>query len=732
MEEHETEIKKVRDWDTHWHTEIDKSKRVQRDYWSLCDRITDIIRDRKELVSDDELTGKFNILYTNHKLTCAAVYQNPPKPDIRRRFMDRDPAAKEAAEVLERALSYCLDDYDFSTPLKAAVADYDLFSRAVTRIIYEPEVKGGTIVKQKVKTRHIYRKDFLHEAVRSWDDVSWIAFGHDLSKERFDERNERGLEGISFTDTEDVQTGSYGTADLNPDPQFATTRAWEIWDKRRRKIIWFSESVSQIMSETDDVLELSGFWPIARPLFSNLTNDSLIPIPEYKVYQDLAAEMDLVTSRISALTKALKLKGLYAKENPEVERLLRAHHLEMIPVEDYYGLADKGGIEGALLFMPLGQIIEALNQLYVNRDQLKQTIFEITGLGDLLRGVSDPVESATAQRIKGQFGTLRLDEKRRAIERYARDLIEIKADLIVGHFEPHLIAQMANYSLDDPMTAERFGAALSVLKDRYAEFRIDVETDSTIAVNTEIEKEATKELLEGLVGLMTGLGPAVAAGQLDLTVLLELARVAIRPFRGARSLENLIDDIQGTAQNGAPQQPDPAQVLMQLETQKQHGQLQLAIQKNQSEMQKHQMEMIEKQEDFRAKLVEFEMRLAELRVKADVSGINFDEVSLRAQAEWERLQQQAAMTAAATPQPEMPVQPQPQSMAPVPPGVPPTTGMAPGQWPPQGPVGHAAAMTPAAPVSPVVPPLPPVPPAAPVPPSGGAGEGRTRGKHPLP
>lgn len=125
------------------------------------------------------------------------------------------------------------------------------------------------------------------------------------------------------------------------------------------------------MLEIDDVLEFFGFWLIVRFFFSNFINDSFILIFEYKVYQDLVVEMDFVIFCISVLIKVFKFKGFYVKENLEVECLFCVYYLEMIFVEDYYGFVDKGGIEGVFFFMLLGQIIEVLNQFYVNCDQFK-------------------------------------------------------------------------------------------------------------------------------------------------------------------------------------------------------------------------------------------------------------------------------------------------------------------------------------------------------------------------
>src|SRR5580765_7179009 len=55
---------------------------------------------------------KFNILYSNTETLKAALFARMAKPDIRRRFADRDPVGKQVAEIVERAAIYTQDAYD--------------------------------------------------------------------------------------------------------------------------------------------------------------------------------------------------------------------------------------------------------------------------------------------------------------------------------------------------------------------------------------------------------------------------------------------------------------------------------------------------------------------------------------------------------------------------------------------------------------------------------------------
>lgn len=73
----------------------------------------------------------------------ARLYSKDPVPDIRRRFDGQGPeaaAAKEAAQMLERSISYTLDTSDFTTDAQRAVADYLIAGAGVPWVEYDAKV----------------------------------------------------------------------------------------------------------------------------------------------------------------------------------------------------------------------------------------------------------------------------------------------------------------------------------------------------------------------------------------------------------------------------------------------------------------------------------------------------------------------------------------------------------------------------------------------------------------
>jgi uncharacterized membrane protein len=70
-----------------------------------------------------------------------------------------------------------------------------------------------------------------------------------------------------------------------------------------------------------------------------------------------------------------------------------------------------------------------------------------------MRAQTDPRETLGAQRLKSGWGTMRLQRRQREVQRYARDLMRIKAEIIANHFSPETLKLMTGVEM--PMAAEK-------------------------------------------------------------------------------------------------------------------------------------------------------------------------------------------------------------------------------------------------------------------------------------
>jgi hypothetical protein len=175
------------------------------------------------------------------------------------------------------------------------------------------------------------------------------------------------------------------------------------------------------------------------------------------------------------------------------------------------------------------------------REQIKVAIYEVMGISDIMRGATNPHETATAQRIKGTMGVGRLNDQKGNVENFVRDLLRMKAEIIAKNFDAMTLTRMTG----EDVTPEVF----EILRSDFSRTcSIDIETDSTVELDETMEQESNAKILMTLQGIMTG-----AAGLLQLQVLpppmvmqftLELIKMMLHPIRGSRGITELIGEFQ--------------------------------------------------------------------------------------------------------------------------------------------------------------------------------------------
>lgn len=619
-----------------------------------------------------EAKSGMNILASNVKTLEPALYNQTPKPDIRRRHRAKDPAAKNLATVSEKAISAAMDDMNFDGVMETAVRDELLGGRAVTRLRYVPTKEMQTpmdrlttsdqislielsedgpemyegrevlsdddgryvegdpfeaVVWERIVPEPVSWDDFRRGPARRWEQVPWVAFRHTMTKDDITETfGAKIASELPFDFQDNKDDGKTLSTTPTEDTVMRRTDVWEVWDKAEGKVCWIHKDfkVKPLKSEPPP-LEFEGFFPVPEPLYSLPSSRTLVPIPEYRLYQTQAEELDTLNHRIDKLADALKVRGVYDATMGEIERMLDSEENELIPVENAQKWADKpGGLDNAIAWWPIQRIAEVLIQMYGARDQVKQTIYEITGISDILRGTSDANETATAQGIKSRFGSLRLSRRQKHVQRYARDLIRMMVEVMVENFSPTTIEMMAG----EAITPEAWEIAQ---KDKLRGWKIDIETDSTIAADEQADQKNVTDLLGGLTSFLKEMLPAVQSGAVPREVAQTLMMVAVRRFKLGREIEDSLEawgeeaqKAEGRAegQEGQQQQPDPQQQAQQAELQAQQQALQIKAhleqQKAQMEGQKLQLAAEANKEDHAIKMQELQMRATQNRAEHEV------------------------------------------------------------------------------------------------------------------
>lgn len=489
----------------------------------------------------------FNILFANTQTTIPALYNSEPVPDIRRRFSENDPVGKAVAMVLERAISIQCELYDFDSAMKAAVKDRQLPGRGVTRVRLVVGPEGS----KHLECEPVVWSDFRRGPAKMWRDVPWIAFRHKMTREELVELSPEVGPRVDLDAMLADAPRHKDTKEMSDRMKRATV--WEVWNREKREVLFFAESFNDgPLKVISDPYRLRDFWPIPRPLYAIELTDSLTPVCEFNIWKPLADEVDTLTARISSIIKVMKWRGLYHGAFSElVQRLKDLDDGELAAAEDSARAMSEGGIDKAIWMMPVADAAALVEKLYEARQNAQQQVYELTGVADILRGSTQASETATAQQIKAQWGSLRLQEAQRDVQRYARDLYRLMADLMSEMFEPAELQAMTGMQLPPE--------ALQLMKggDLQREFVIEVETDSTIRADMTRTQQNMSGFITGFGQFVQSVGPAVQAGMMPGPIAVRLLGAMARPFKLGREAEAVMDEWQRVLEQQAQQPPQP-------------------------------------------------------------------------------------------------------------------------------------------------------------------------------
>lgn len=583
----------------------------------------------------------FNVLWPNTEILRASMYANRPKPDVRRRGNKADPAGRMAAQVIERGLEFAWDSQDPAADgqVDAMLTDHLLTGVGCLRVRYVPtfvrrrepvmrqEGDDGTALYfgpmldeidpdsvqrdpdtgdeftdveelhfERANIEHVYYKDLLWSPARAWRDVRWVAFRHEFTHDDLVEAfgpAKAAKCALTIAGRHEAQRAELPSI-------FKAALVWEIWDKATRKILFVSPGcIDTPLAEFDDEYNLRGFFPTPGLFRSVQRTDSTMPVPEYTLYQDQAAELDDLTARIADLSEQIRVAGFYDSSLENIPDVMRAQN-KLIPIDNWQQLVERGGIDGAISWIPIEQAVAALQVLYQQRDVCLQTIYQIIGLSDIARGGSDPRETATAQQIKGQFGSLRLQPRQRALQAYLRDVMRLQAELIAEKFEPTTLIQMTGIMLDDQ-------AMLLLRADALRRFAVDIETDSTIAIDDQAAKQQAIEFFGALAGFAQSAAPLAEAGLITGDAVRKMMLTGARAFKLGRELEDELEK---------PGQPAPQQG--EADSQAKAAAAQAKAQVDMANAETKRMEVMRKAETEREKLA---LQAAEVALSARESDL---------------------------------------------------------------------------------------------------------------
>jgi len=591
-----------------WKLELELAKRADTKW---VGRVKKIIKRYRDDRGSADQTKKYNILWANVQVLLPAIYSRTPKAEVTRRYKDSDPVGRCASEILERSLQYETDQYpDYMEALKWALQDRLLGGRGTAWVRFEtveverPETEededDAPTVDEPMQSRtevdYVYWEDFRCSPARTWAEVTWVARRVYMGRKEGIKRFGEDFKDVPLNhvpvglDQLKEQGATQGETDA-----MRKACIWEIWDKTEEQAIWVAEGYEKSLDCKPDPYGLDGFFPCPKPLFATQTSDTLEPIPDFTLYQDQANELDMITNRIGLLVQACRVAGVYDASQTNIQRLLtETGENVLIPVSTWAAFGEKGGLKGTIDWLPLDMVMKTLSEMYVAREACIKSIHDITGIADIMRGDTHASETATAQNIKRQYGSLRIRCRQKDFAEFASEILRIKAQLMCDLYSPESLIEMSGVmGTEDSQYAPQ---AVQLLKQEpMRAYRVEVEADSLVDMDEEAEKASRVEFLGAASGFLQKALPAAQAYPQLAPLLGEMLMFGVRAFKAGRPIEAAFDQAVQQLSQPQPQQPNPEMMKLQADQQMAQAKMQMDAQmaqvKAQAEMEVEKMRM---------------------------------------------------------------------------------------------------------------------------------------------
>ncbi|MGA1023216.1 MAG: hypothetical protein ACO3S8_00760 [Aquiluna sp.] len=585
------------------HTEIRRWKKAREDYFDVAKRA-------EGLYSVDHKSGeifpgaRLNIFWSIVNTLKPALYAQPPKPIVARRYQTRDATAHIAAQVLERCTTFQLEASGFDAAVTRAIDDYLIAGQGTVWLRYEPVIgmeksripvqelpqmqeqmdptqplppmppvyvtlDGQQVDSQAVKqdqeglyvdgpdeevllderviVSYKHWSDILFEPARTWEEVRKIALKTHVTKKEFKQKfGEEALANYGMWKQEK------GESETEREVNRGRICVYEVWDRDEEKVTWLADGYNEVLKESEPYLKFDGFFPCPKPLWATLSSTGLIPRPDICFYQDQQETLNQLCTKTQDIARYLKVLSIGDAAEPALATMLSSPNGSHIAITNYGRYAQTGGIKSAYEVLSMNEHAAILQVLHNAIEQEKNQIYDITGIADIVRGVSSASETLGAQQLKSQYAQNRIASRQREVAKFCREVVSLIAQVIKNHFQPSTILRMSG-TKGEPEVEEFIVSAIDLLrKDADSDFKIEIEVDSTKFADIESAKQSAIELTNSLGALFNALLPHTQTIPQLVPVISELTLFTTRQFEAGREvygkLENALTEMLATVE----------------------------------------------------------------------------------------------------------------------------------------------------------------------------------------
>lgn len=654
---------------SYWKTEVTKAEERSKKFVEAAEESIRVYNAQRQVGILNDTERRLNSWWYCVNTLLPAYYSSTPKAEVSLRKLSGGVLEEISAVVLERNIQYLLDcEFPFDQVGYNAALQFLLTGRAVLWARYDVEIEkeeveialftapDGTLLDEKgqpyegdvSETRQgpggivlakieIEKKDdesavldvvqycdYFCSDARNETEVAWRAKRAYLT--RIDAERIFGTEKADKLAYDSFPDKSMKDWNKDDSKYEGKAEVYEIWCKESEMVYWGSKSVDEFVFQKEEpAIDFEGFFP-CTVIAQSQDPDSVIPVSDYVHVRDQVLEIERLTTRIHAVTQAIRTNGLYdAALGLQVEQLMIGD-LKMVPVTNWPSYKSRGGLQAGVEFMDIAPYVNALQILQGARQTALDQLYETLKVSDLLRGTSEQYKSATANRLESQWSSLGLIVRQNMFTKFVSDAIAKLGAIVANQFEPEYVFEVADANAliapllppppeppapqagpdgqplpPPPMPPYDPVAIIEQFKQQIVEllrdedrlnYRIAIASDSMVAIDQQQSQAEGAQLMETCGAFFEQMRTLIEQYPPLLGFSIELFKNMIKRFKGGKELDGIftkaleqVGEIARAKEEAAKQPPPPDPKMQEMQ-----GRLQIAQIEAQARMQVTQIE----------------------------------------------------------------------------------------------------------------------------------------------
>lgn len=652
----------------YWKIQITKAKERSKSFIDMAEESIRVYNAQKQINVLTDTERRLNSWWYCVNTLIPAYYSSTPKAEVGLRKRTGGIIEELSATILERNVQYQMDvNFPFDTVGSNATLQFLLTGRAVLWARYEVELedeeievaifqapdgtyiddKGApfditdkelrqgpgniTLVKVTVESKKeeygcldvVQYSDYFCSDARNETEVEWRAKRAYLTEEQAEKLFGDAADKLKYDSFPDKNNRDYQRDDSKLEGK---AEVYEIWCEEADKVFWYSDGLDEgIIMESEPPFEFEDFYPCSI-IAQSTDPDSVLPVSDYAHVKDQILEVERLTTRIHAVTQAIRTNALYDSSlGNQVEQMLIGD-LKMVPVINWPSYKGKGGLANGVEFMDVTPYINALQVLQQARQTALQQLYETLKVSDLLRGTSQQYKSATANRLENAWSSMGLIVRQNMFTKFISDGIEKLGTIIASQFDPEEIFEVGDADRliaavlpppppppvgpdgqpipvpqpDPQMQIDRIKQQIVGLyrNDDRLSYRIRIASDSMVAVDQMQEQQESAQLMSTAGEFFNQMRSLIEQYPPLLGFSIELFQNVIKRFKGGKELDGIftkalaqIGEIATAKEEAAKQPPPPDPVMQEVQ-----GRLQIAQLESQARIEATRMQMADAHE----------------------------------------------------------------------------------------------------------------------------------------